>query len=514
MIEFQFLKKVYGSKTAVNGISFTVDKREILGFLGPNGAGKTTTMRIITGFLPPTSGTAKIGGFDILEEPLKMKRLLLAFLILIVVIGFFYLYEIRGKRKKQRAEKAERVLYNFHGKEITGLTLSFQGERVEMSKQDGLWGISEPIQYPADSQMLEQFVTSLNRTRILEFIEGKEELSQYQLDPPLVVVTPKTEDQVTWPFLSLGNEIPLKRGYFAILEGKESVLVVSEEIVALISTSLFGVRDKKLMSLSKWDLSTLKIKSEKDEMTFQKTSDGWDLIQPITFAANEEMISQILTALETSSIEKFVDEDPADLSPFELSPPHQSIFLKRNEDEEWFQIIFGKAEEGFLYARRNDRHPVFLVNDHILNTVMKSAEDFKEKRISRRNRYHVKKFHIMMDETVCEALLNPGGEWLTHKPEEKTLDEGDIYALLASILEIKAIDFLDSHQWKQKEKELRTPLMMAQISGDQFEDNIMFFQDSLGRIFAKNSSHKFSFYQISQDAVEKVRQALLKCDHS
>jgi ABC-2 type transport system ATP-binding protein len=76
MIEVQSLRKVFGPKVAVNGISFSVKKGEILGFLGPNAAGKTTTMRMITGFLPPTSGTARIGGYDILEDPLKAKKLI------------------------------------------------------------------------------------------------------------------------------------------------------------------------------------------------------------------------------------------------------------------------------------------------------------------------------------------------------------------------------------------------------------------------------------------------------
>ncbi len=74
MIEVLGLKKTYGPKIAVDSISFNLGKGEILGFLGPNGAGKTTTMRMITGFIPPTDGTAKISGFDILENPIEAKR--------------------------------------------------------------------------------------------------------------------------------------------------------------------------------------------------------------------------------------------------------------------------------------------------------------------------------------------------------------------------------------------------------------------------------------------------------
>jgi len=74
MIEIKDLTKIYGENVAIDHISFTVEKGEILGFLGPNGAGKTTTMNIITGYIPSTSGTVNVGGYDILEYPHEAKK--------------------------------------------------------------------------------------------------------------------------------------------------------------------------------------------------------------------------------------------------------------------------------------------------------------------------------------------------------------------------------------------------------------------------------------------------------
>ena len=74
MIEVQHLTKRYGPVTAVDDISFTVERGEILGFLGPNGAGKTTTMRVLTGYMPPTGGKAIVAGYDVFEQPIEAKR--------------------------------------------------------------------------------------------------------------------------------------------------------------------------------------------------------------------------------------------------------------------------------------------------------------------------------------------------------------------------------------------------------------------------------------------------------
>jgi ABC-2 type transport system ATP-binding protein len=76
MIKVENLTKAFGPKLAVNDVSFTVERGEVLGFLGPNGAGKSTTMRMVTGFIPPTFGKITVGGYDMVEHPLPAKRLI------------------------------------------------------------------------------------------------------------------------------------------------------------------------------------------------------------------------------------------------------------------------------------------------------------------------------------------------------------------------------------------------------------------------------------------------------
>src|SRR5512139_3126178 len=75
MIQVEGLTKDYGLRRAIDDLSFHAEKGEILGFLGPNGAGKTTTMRILAGYMPPTSGRASIAGFDVFSQSLEARRL-------------------------------------------------------------------------------------------------------------------------------------------------------------------------------------------------------------------------------------------------------------------------------------------------------------------------------------------------------------------------------------------------------------------------------------------------------
>jgi len=118
MIEVSHLTKRYRERVAVDDLSFSVAEGEILGFLGPNGAGKTTTMRVLTGFLPASSGLVKVAGHDVFEEPLEVKRRI-GYLPEtpplypeMTVLGYLrFVATLRGVPRGQMATELERVAH-------------------------------------------------------------------------------------------------------------------------------------------------------------------------------------------------------------------------------------------------------------------------------------------------------------------------------------------------------------------------------------------------------------------
>ncbi|EDY84188.1 ABC transporter, ATP-binding protein, putative [Verrucomicrobiia bacterium DG1235] len=112
MVTVDRLVKDYGTLRAVDHVSFTINKGDILGFLGPNGAGKSTTMKMITGFLTPTSGTATIDGFDVAKDPIEVKKRIgylpessAAYPEMTVVEFLTYVAEARGITDKDELNK-------------------------------------------------------------------------------------------------------------------------------------------------------------------------------------------------------------------------------------------------------------------------------------------------------------------------------------------------------------------------------------------------------------------------
>ena len=130
MLEVKNLKKRFGDFEAVKGISFSVQKGEVLGFLGPNGAGKSTTMRMITGFLPPTSGTAVVDGHDIAREPVAAKAALgylpesaPSYRAMVVEDYLKFIAEIRGFRGAAARAAVERVIEKARLKPVVRKTI-------------------------------------------------------------------------------------------------------------------------------------------------------------------------------------------------------------------------------------------------------------------------------------------------------------------------------------------------------------------------------------------------------
>lgn len=118
MIDIQNLTKKFGKINALNDVSFQVKKGEVLGFLGPNGAGKSTTMNILTGYIPPTSGSVKVDGHDVLEEPMEVKKRIGYLPELPPLYGDMtveeylkFISDLKGVPLKGRRQKMDNIMY-------------------------------------------------------------------------------------------------------------------------------------------------------------------------------------------------------------------------------------------------------------------------------------------------------------------------------------------------------------------------------------------------------------------
>jgi ABC-2 type transport system ATP-binding protein len=178
MIEVQNLTKKYGSVTAVDNISFVARPGQVTGFLGPNGAGKTTTMRMLTGFLPPTSGKAIVAGFDVFEKSMEVRKRVgylpenVPLYRDMSAIGYLrYIGEIRGLDKRgERAEAALEQVGMMHRANSRIRTLS-KGMRQRV-------GLAATLLHDPEVLILDEPTIGLDPLQVLELRDLVRELGK------------------------------------------------------------------------------------------------------------------------------------------------------------------------------------------------------------------------------------------------------------------------------------------------------------------------------------------------
>jgi len=179
-LHIQHLTKVYGTQKAVNNISLQVDEGEIVGFLGPNGAGKSTTMKIATGYVPPTEGQVTVAGFDVVSQPIEVKRvtgylpehnpLYLDMYVHEYLRFIGKLYDLHGARLKFRIEEMV---------ELCGLTVE-QNKRIEALSKGYRQrvGLAQALIHDPAVLILDEPTSGLDPNQLLEIRKLIKEISK------------------------------------------------------------------------------------------------------------------------------------------------------------------------------------------------------------------------------------------------------------------------------------------------------------------------------------------------
>lgn len=259
MIEVKNLTKKYGTKIAVDDVSFTVNKGEILGFLGPNGAGKSTTMNILTGYLSSTNGTAKIGEYDILENPIEAKRSIgylpeqpPLYLDMTVKEYLNFIYDIKNAKLPRDA----------HIKEICGVVkINEVFNRAIKNLSKGYKqrvGLAQALIGNPEVLILDEPTVGLDPKQIIEIrklikdlgekhtvILSSHILPEIQAVCDRVIVISKGKLVADDTTANLSKNLSEDRYYTALIEGPDTeVLKILQGITGMKQVSLLGKREQ------------------------------------------------------------------------------------------------------------------------------------------------------------------------------------------------------------------------------------------------------------------------------
>jgi ABC-2 type transport system ATP-binding protein len=310
MIEVQNLTKRYGDLVAIDNVSFCVAQGEILGFLGPNGAGKTTTMRIISGYMPPTDGTVRIGHYDVIEDSLKAKRRI-GYLPEnpplyndMTVEGYLdFVADIKhvsGKNKKNKINLAmERCGITDVKKRLIGNLSKGYRQRI---------GIAQAIVHDPDVLILDEPTIGLDPKQIIEIrylikslagdrtvILSTHLLPEVTMTCTRVVIINEGKIVLEESLERLSQRINGAQILFLKISYNDRGNVVNEKI-----KSLPQVSDLKESSLGEFIIQTKGEGDIREDLVKMIIQNGWRLLElrPLTHALEEVFLRVISTEVE------------------------------------------------------------------------------------------------------------------------------------------------------------------------------------------------------------------------
>ncbi|MBN1966932.1 MAG: ABC transporter ATP-binding protein [Anaerolineae bacterium] len=320
MIEVHNLTKRYGGFTAVDSISFEAHLGQVTGFLGPNGAGKTTTMRMLTGYMPPSSGRATVAGFDIFEQNMEVRKRI-GYLLETVPLYrdmtprsyLMYIAEIRGlKARRSKADEAlERVgMIERANSQIRHLSKGMR-QRV---------GIAQAILHDPDVLILDEPTIGLDPRQVLELRDlvrelGKDHtllfsthiLSEAEQVCDSVIIINRGKIVAQGAPVSLRTE--LERGGRVLVRlnasdaGVQTALEALRALPTIVSAEL--VRDDIIATPSNPDVDP------RPEIARVVVEGGWDLVELRPAAVNLEEIFLEVTRFESADTPELVPASPS-----------------------------------------------------------------------------------------------------------------------------------------------------------------------------------------------------------
>jgi ABC-2 type transport system ATP-binding protein len=326
MIEVDNLTKKYGSITAVNTISFTAQPGQVTGFLGPNGAGKTTTMRMLTGFMPPTSGKAVVAGHDVFEQSMEVRKRVgylpenVPLYRDMTALGYLmYIAEIRGvpKRRDRAMEVLERVALveraNWHIRRLS------KGMRQRV-------GLAQALIHNPDVLILDEPTIGLDPIQVLELRDLVRELGKSHTVLFSTHILSEAE-QVCDKVVIINRGQIVAQGAPAELRGqleRGGRVLVRLNVPAQTALPALQALPEIAQAESSVDgivaVPTNASIDPRPAIARAVVQHGWDLIELRPLAVNlEEIFLELTRQVETNGAESASDEQPEPMPESEVA---------------------------------------------------------------------------------------------------------------------------------------------------------------------------------------------------
>jgi hypothetical protein len=375
----------------------------------------------------------------------RFKGTTILFLVFVVLGGYVYFTEFRGKEERAKAEEAKKRVFPGEAKDISELTLEYEGRTVRaVRKDEKTWEITDPPGLETDSETWEQMAASFVQIEKDETVNNqKTDLAPYGLDKPVVKVTAKLKSGTSQTAL-FGAENPKKTLNYAKRGDADEVFLSSTSWSGAFKKNLTDLRNKKVLDFETDNVDAVRITATgKPDIEIQKSGMDWFIKKPVDARADSAEVSGFLSSIQFSRTSAFA-EDTVDAKASGLDAPSIRIVLhdqKANADK---VLLFGKSsEKDKYYAKDQSRAPIFILGTEIHDKAQQPLLAWRDKSVMRfgdAGSSAIDEVEIVKGSDRV-VLKKSGMDWLL--PDTKKAKSGKVPEMISALESGKATQIID-----------------------------------------------------------------------
>lgn len=424
---------------------------------------------------------------------MKLRGTLILFGIALVLFIFVYAFELRKPGGTDENGKNLGKKLMIQQDSVSKIELSYANSEYEtiISSKDasGNWQIEKPISARADKKEIDKIISSVIGKSIQSTLKEQVAVAEYGLDNPRVTATFYLKDGDSKTLL-LGNTVPTGNYAYAQQKSESEIIIVPASLADDLTRFVADIRDKSVISLEKSAIQRIKMQhsGQKSIICEQKRS-NWEITAPMTIKADNNAVDKIISDLIDLKVEKFVDDNPADLSVYGLSQPQLEIVLTTTEGLDK-SLLIGKQENDQLYAKIASENPVFLISSNIV--IPDDPNDLRDRTVIAFDKDAVDKLELKNPKNSIVIEKKAEGTetiWEITAPVKVKADKSKIEGILNELDSLRIRDFVSDKPENLAMYGLSQPQIQITLSIKGFEPKTLVLGQKIGEsVYAKTAS--------------------------
>jgi hypothetical protein len=366
-------------------------------------------------------------------------------LLLVLVGGFYYLYEVRWAADRERAESRKGRVFGAEAADVTALELKRPDETVTLKRDGDAWRLTAPITARGNKGTVDEALTTILTAKIDREIDAKPAaLGDFGLEKPAaqVALTLKDGKQVG---IDLGTKSPTGVWVYAREQGKPAVFVLPDSVLREATRPVVDFRDRTILAFERRDVSGVEVVTDADTIVVEPTTDNkWRITRPVALTADTAEMNDLLDKMATAKVKEFVAEAPRSRQAYGLERPIRiSVHTGKDKDRATRTLLVGRtdAEKKGVYAMREGEASVLLLPEEIGKLVPRNVAAIRNKQLVDFERDTIARVELESPKGGV-TLVKEKDRWTIVAPEALPADQVEAGALLARLKEVRAQAFL------------------------------------------------------------------------